>query len=132
MSSRRSVPARRPWDVVGYSRAIRVGNIIEVAGTTSAGPDGKVRHPGDPYAQATECLRIVMDALSELGASPSDVVRTRVFLKDITHWEDIGRAHNDAFGHLDVLPTSSFVEVSGFLDPEFLLEVEATAIIEEG
>lgn len=127
-----SVSAARPWDVVGYSRAIRIGNIIEVAGTTSCGPDGKVLHPGDPYAQATECLRIVIDALAQLGATPSDVVRTRVFCKDISQWEQIGQAHNDVFGTVDVLPVSSFVEVSGFLQPEFLLELEATAIIEGG
>lgn len=131
MSSRRSVLAARPWDVVGYSRAVRVGNTVEVAGTTSCSPDGKVLHPGDPYAQATECLRIITEALAELGAAPSDVVRTRVFLKDISQWMEVGRAHNQVFGGLDVLPTSSFVEVVGFLEPEFLLELEATAIIDE-
>jgi enamine deaminase RidA (YjgF/YER057c/UK114 family) len=125
---RSRVPSNRPWDPVGYSRAIRVGSVIEVAGTTAASPDGSVIAPGDMYGQARACLQIIVSALAELGATPQDVVRTRVFLKDITRWEDAGRAHSEIFGV--VKPASTFVQVTGFLDPEFLLEVEATAIVD--
>lgn len=124
---RKRVPSDRPWDPVGYSRAIRVGNVIEVAGTTAAAQDGSVIAPGDMYGQARACLEIITKALEELGATPSDVVRTRVFLKDISRWEEAGRAHAEVFGA--VKPASTFLQVTGFLDPEFLLEVEATAVV---
>lgn len=126
--TRDKVPSDRPWDPVGYSRAIRVGNIIEVAGTTAANPDGSVIAPGDMYGQAKACLGIILSSLEALGATPADVVRTRVFLKEISGWQDAGRAHAEVFG--DVKPASTFVQVTGFLDPEFLLEVEATAIVD--
>jgi len=126
--TRDKVPSDRPWDPVGYSRAIRVGNIIEVAGTTAANPDGSVIAPGDMYGQAKACLDIILASLEALGATPADVVRTRVFLKEISGWQDAGRAHAEVFG--DVKPASTFVQVTGFLDPEFLLEVEATAIVD--
>ncbi|RPI26331.1 MAG: RidA family protein [Actinobacteria bacterium] len=125
---RARVPSNRPWDPVGYSRAIRVGKVVEVAGTTAAAPDGSVIAPGDMYGQAKACLEIIVSALAELGAAPQDVVRTRVFLKDISRWEEAGRAHGEVFG--SVKPASTFVQVTGFLDPEFLLEVEATAVVD--
>lgn len=125
---RRRVPSNRPWDPVGYSRAIRTGNVIEVAGTTAAASDGSVIAPDDMYGQAKACLEIITSALAELGAKPEDVVRTRVFLKDISRWEEAGRAHSEVFG--TIKPASSFIEVSGFLDPGYLLEVEATAVVD--
>ncbi len=125
---RDKVPSDRPWDSVGYSRAIRVGNVIEVAGTTAANPDGSVIAPGDMYGQAKACIAIILASLEALDATPADVVRTRVFLKEISGWQDAARAHAEVFG--DVKPASTFVQVTGFLDPEFLLEVEATAILD--
>ena len=126
---RESVAANRPWvSVVGYSRAVRVGQIIEVGGTTSTDNAGNVLHRGDVYAQTCEALRIVEEALSELGASVADVVRTRVFLKDINHWQEAGRAHGEIFA--SIAPTSTFLEAGAFLDPDILVEVEATAILD--
>jgi len=121
------VPSNRPWDPVGYSRATRVGDTIEVAGTTSMLPDGTVLHPGDMYKQAQECFRIVVEAITQLGGSVESVVRTRMFLTDITRWEEAGKAHREVFS--EVLPVSSMLEVSQFLNPEFLVEVEARAIV---
>lgn len=126
--TRERVPSNRPWDPVGYSRAIRVGNIIEIAGTTSAAPDGTVLHPNDMYAQTRECLQIMLTSLAELGGRPEHVVRTRAFLKDISRWEEAGRAHGEVFG--EIKPASTFLEVSQFLDPGYLIEMEATAIID--
>lgn len=127
-SSRRRTPSNRPWDPVGYSRAVRVGNLIEVAGTTAGAPDGSVIAPGDMYGQTRACLGIILRALDTLGASARDVVRTRMFLTDISRWEEAGRAHAEVFG--DIKPASTMVEVSGFLDPEYLIEIEATAVCE--
>jgi enamine deaminase RidA (YjgF/YER057c/UK114 family) len=126
---RESVAANRPWvALVGYSRAVRVGQIIEVGGTTSTDPTGNVLHKNDVYAQTREALRIVEEALIELGASVEDVVRTRIFLKDITCWEEAGRAHGELFSSIS--PTSTFLEAGAFLHPDILVEIEATAILE--
>ena len=126
--TRRSVSANRPWEkVVGYSRAVRVGNQIEVSGTAAAGPDGEVLCPGDLYGQTKEALRIIGDALSELGASFQDVVRTRVFLKDLDRWEEAGRAHGEVFS--EIRPACAFIGATGFLDPDLLVEIEATAVL---
>lgn len=126
---RQLVEADRPWAaIVGYSRAVRRGPVIEVGGTTATDPDGNVLHAGDLYAQTTHALRIVEGALAELGASVGDVIRTRVFLKDISRWEEAGRAHGEMFR--DVKPASSFVEASAFLHPEILVEIEATAVLD--
>ncbi len=124
---RRRVASNRPWDPVGYSRAVRVGATIEVAGTTSAAPDGSVIAAGDMYGQTEECLRIIVAAIEELGGSASDVVRTRMFLTDISRWEEAGQAHREVFS--EVRPASTMVEVSGFLDPGYLIEIEATAVV---
>jgi enamine deaminase RidA (YjgF/YER057c/UK114 family) len=120
---------RRPWeDVVAYSRAVRVGNVIEVSGTAAAQPQGAIISPGDPAAQARECLRIIVDALEQLGATAADVVRTRVFLADPEHWEAVGRAHGEVFR--ETRPATTFVGAAGFLNPDILVEIEATAIID--
>ncbi len=124
------MPANRPWaEVVGYSRAVRVGNQIEVSGTAAAGSDGTIIGEGDVYAQTKEALRIIGDALNEAGTGYPDVVRTRVFLKDPTKWAEAGRAHGEVFG--DIRPTTAFIGASGFIDPDILVEIEATAIVDD-
>ena len=127
---RHRVSADRPWaKVVGYSRAVRVGNIIEVSGTAAAGPDGDIMAPGDVEGQAREALRIIGEALRELGASYRDVVRTRVLMADASRWEEAWRAHGEVFR--DIRPATIVVGVGGFVDPAILVEIEATAILEE-
>ena len=124
---RRTVSANRPWEkIVGYARAVRVGDHIEVSGTAAAGPDGRIVAPGDVYGQTKEALRIIGDALAELGASYRDVVRTRVLLLDASRWEEAGRAHGEVFS--EIRPANTIAAVSGFVDAEILVEIEATAI----
>ena len=126
---RRRVPARTTFEpVVGYSRAVREGRHIFVSGTAPVMPDGQAPPP-DPYRQAQRCFQIVLDALGELGASAADVVRTRVYLVRADDWEAVGRAHGEAFG--EAKPATAFVVVLKLLDPRWLLEVEADAIVPE-
>lgn len=113
---------------VGFSRAVRVGNIVEVAGTAPIGPDGKCFAPGDAYLQTQRCLAIIAQALTDAGADVRHVVRTRIMLTDMSRWQDAARAHGEIFA--DIRPGCTFVEVSGFIDPEWLVEIEATAIID--
>jgi enamine deaminase RidA (YjgF/YER057c/UK114 family) len=128
MTDRRTVDANRPWArVAGYARAVRVGDVVEVSGTASADAEGTILHPGDVYAQAAECLRIIDGALRELGGSLRDVVRTRVFLADPSRWQEAGRAHGEAFAAAP--PATTFVAAGGFIDPEILVEIEASAIV---
>lgn len=128
MTERRLVAAGGPWaQRVGYSRAVRVGDRVEVAGTTAIGGDGTVLCPGDPYGQARAAFAIVERALAEAGARIEDVVRTRAYLVRIADWQEVGRAHGELFGH--VMPASTMVGVRELLLPELLLEVEATAVI---
>ena len=130
MSGRHTVSANRPWEkVVGYSRAVRVGNVVEVSGTAPAGPDGEVLAPGDVAGQTREALRIIGEALEAAGASFADVVRTRVYMKDVSKWEEAGRAHGEVFR--DIRPANTIVGVTGFVDPAILVEIEATAIVPE-
>jgi enamine deaminase RidA (YjgF/YER057c/UK114 family) len=125
---RMTAPARRPWAaVVGYSRAVRVGSTVEVAGTGPANESGVVESPGDAYAQAAFCLKVIGEALAEVGASYRDVTRTRVYLRNIDDWEAVGRAHGEVFA--DIQPVSTFVGAGDFLLPEFLVEIEATAVV---
>lgn len=125
---RQVVSANRPWEsIVGYSRAVRVGNVVEVSGTAAAGPDGAIVAPGDVHGQTSEALRIIGSALEELGASFADVIRTRVFLTDIARWEEAGRAHGEVFS--EIRPANIFAGVTGFVDPEILVEVEVSAVL---
>lgn len=125
MSVRRRVSSGTEWEaLVGYSRAVAAGEHIWVSGCTSV-LDGDVVHEGDPYQQTVRAIANVRVALTELGADLEDVVRTRIFVTDISRWKDYGRAHGEAFG--DVLPATSMVEVARFIDPRMLVEVEAVA-----
>jgi enamine deaminase RidA (YjgF/YER057c/UK114 family) len=121
----RRVSSGAPWEpVVGYSRAVAAGDHVWVTGCTSI-VDGRVVHLGDPYEQTAQALRNVAWALEQVGASLDDVVRTRIFVTDISRWEEYGRAHGAAFGQ--TMPATSMVEVRALIDPRMLVEVEAVA-----
>ena len=121
----RRVSSGAPWElVVGYSRAVAAGDHVWVTGCTSQ-IDGAVVHVDDPYEQTRQAIRNIESALAELGVTLADVVRTRIYVTDISRWEDYGRGHRDGFG--DVMPATTMVEVSRFVDPAMLVEVEAVA-----
>ena len=127
--ARTHVQTGAPWEAIaGYSRAVRVGNTIHVAGTTAQGPDGQLVGRGDPAAQTRRILEIIAGALAELGASLSDVVRTRMYVTDISRWEPIARVHGEVFG--EIRPVTAMVEIKGLVDPEMLVEIEAVAIVD--
>ncbi len=129
--ARITISSGAPWEpIVGYSRAVRVGNIVHVAGTTAVGADGKVVGVGDPARQTREILVKIGRALAEAGSSMRDVVRTRVYVTDISRWEEVGRAHGEVFH--EIRPASAMVEVSRLIDPEMMVEIEAEAIVVDG
>jgi len=118
-----------PWESrVGYCRAVRAGRNVYVSGTAPVDRDGGVAAPGDAYGQARRCLEIVVEALERLGARPSDVVRTRMFVTEARRWEEFGRAHREFFGAAP--PATTMVEVKSLIDPRMLIEVEADAVVE--
>lgn len=127
--ARQCVSSGTEWEsAVGYSRAVRVDDRIEVSGTTATDADGTVVGVGDPEAQTERAIATVERALEDLGASLADVVRTRLFVTDVEDWEAIGRAHEAAFG--DVRPAATMVEVERLIDPDLLVEIEAVAIVD--
>jgi enamine deaminase RidA (YjgF/YER057c/UK114 family) len=113
---------------IGFSRAVRVGNLISISGTAPIGPDRQTVSPGNPSAQARRCFEIIQAALEDAGSSLSDVVRTRVFLTNIDDWEKVGQVHGEFFR--DVRPACTMVQVSRFIDPDWLVEIEADAVID--
>lgn len=124
---RKNIFSGATWESkVGYSRAVRIGNVIEVSGTTAI-QNGEVQHKGDMYKQTQFVLALIEKALEEAGADLHDVVRTRIYVTDISRWEEAGKAHGEFFVH--IRPATTMVEVSKLIDPEMLIEIEATAVV---
>jgi len=130
MTKRINISTGAKWEnIVGYSRAVRVGNTVEVTGTVAVDDSGNVVGKNDPYLQTKSILQKIEKVLIQAGASMNDVVRTRMFVTDISRWEEYGKAHNEFFH--DIKPCTSMIEISRLISPEYLVEIEVTAIINE-
>lgn len=129
MSSRKLVSSGSPFEKpIGFSRAVRVGNLIFVSGTAPVGADGKTATPGDVYGQTKRCLEIIGKAIADAGGNTAQVVRTRIFLTDISRWEESAKAHGEVFG--EIRPACTFLECSGLIKDDWLVEIEADAVVE--